>query len=240
MGKIDLSAILSQANEQNHSGHDVALSFLRTISTDFGVYVKPSFLPKIFHFGEDNEEMTHSMVSRVIAPDFDCPEEFIHGLKQGDIPLDCEKYLSQGYFTSLASGFIDHEKTLKSLIQKNIVSQQDSFPGIIQYLSYLRNAGVLFKEDEWKNEIPQRYSTFTPEQDIAMHVASGKHVAACPPGWTDNIKHSGRSIYRLSNVWYDDSKLSEKIELYSAAGKFKLTHGICPDCEKSLEKEMLK
>lgn len=240
MEKINLCTILSQASRLNHNGHDVALSFLKTISTDFGIYIKPSFLPELFRFGEnDKDDMLHSMVSRIIAPDYDCTEDLVNNLKEGNIPMSCQKYLSDKLFQrSLWSTSVDHERTLKTLRARGIVSGSGMLSEICQYLSHLKNAGILFKNNEWEEELPQDYLNYvtSPQQEVVMHAAAGKHLAACPPGWTS--LHDGRSVYRLRNNWYDDPRLAKMIKLYQDDSKFTLTHSICPKCEKVYSEEI--
>jgi hypothetical protein len=243
MEKINLIKRLTESVESGLDMHSAAILFLRKLSLDAGIYIKPSSLPQIFQFGEENDVNIHKMISRIIVPDYDCPDELVCGLRDGGVPISCNKYLDKSNLRqNLPTNFIDHDKTLALLRERGLLSATTPLKEAQQYLSHMRDFGVCFHNEPWEEQIPKEYAPLikNPNHEIEFHAASGKDLTRCVTGWTKTSSHQGNPLYRLSSGWTNDAYLTKRIETYHHDQKFSFTDSICPACAESIEKEMLE
>jgi len=248
MEKVNIKELLSESIKNTRNNHDAAIMFFKELSTNTGIHLRPSILPKIFHFGENNDIDTHTLVSRIIIPDYAYPETLFEELKGGGIALNCDSYLAEKnlYGNTLAANFIDHNRTLKTL--KALGNVKDTTPSseAQQCLSHMRNIGVCFCNEPWEEQLPKEYTPLikNPNYEIDFYAASGKDLTRCKTGWTKTSSHQGDSIYKLTNGWTNGLEggmdLSRKIEAYHDDRRFFFTDSMCPACEESIEKEMLE
>ncbi len=222
---------------------EAARALFVALRDERGIHLRFEALPNLFEIGsKSNQEGFRAMPELIrhyaMTHDLKHPEEIIDHLDINGLRVSCKDYLKS---KPLDAHVIDAKRTIRDLQTRKIMDpHKEVYASVRDYYTYLSQNGINLTESKFQDtlnsKLMQRLDNLEKIADLVIDF--NLFVCLCPPGWTN--AHPEYSRISVGKIWYDDpgrvieTKLIDNCIFKNVK---KISHGLCTECNKLMEKE---